>query len=77
MVQVKGLETAMVAHGSDPTTATHQAYGAIWGMVQQQASMQAFVDTFRALSAVFLLMLPLLLVMKRPTHHGRGGAAMH
>jgi MFS transporter, DHA2 family, multidrug resistance protein len=77
MVRVKGLETAMVAHGSDPVTATHQAYGAIWGIVQQQAAMQAFVDTFRALSVVFLLMLPLLLAMKRPTHHARGGAAMH
>jgi MFS transporter, DHA2 family, multidrug resistance protein len=77
MVRVRGIEANMMAHGSDPTTAAHQAYGAIWGMVQQQASMQAFVDTFRAMSAVFLLMLPLLLIMKRPSHHGRGGAAMH
>jgi MFS transporter, DHA2 family, multidrug resistance protein len=77
MVRVRGLQAAMVAHGSDPTTGLHQAYGAIWGMVQQQAAMQAFVDTFRAMSAVFLLMLPLLLVMKRPKHYSRGGAAMH
>jgi DHA2 family multidrug resistance protein len=77
MVRVKGLEAAMVAHGSDPATATHQAYGAIWGMVQQQAAMQAFVDTFRAMSVVFLLMLPLLLIMKRPKHFSRGGGAMH
>jgi MFS transporter, DHA2 family, multidrug resistance protein len=77
MVRVKGLEAAMVAHGSDPTTAMHQAYGAIWGMVQQQAAMQAFVDTFRAMSVVFLLMLPLLLIMKRPKHFSRGGGAMH
>jgi len=76
MAQLKGMAAGMVAKGSDPVTANHQAYGAMWGMVQQQAYMQAFVDTFRALSVVFLLMLPLLLVMKRPTH-GRGGAAMH
>jgi len=44
--------------------------------VQQQASMQAFVDTFRAMAVVFLLMLPLLFVMKRPKHYS-GGAAMH
>ncbi len=77
LVQVRGIQANMVAHGSDPTTAMHQAYGAIWGMVQQQAAMQAFVDTFRAMSVVFLLMLPLLLVMKRPRHHTRAGAAMH
>ena len=76
MVRVNGLQSAMVAHGSDPSTALHQAWGAIWGMVQQQASMAAFVDTFRALGVVFLLMIPLLLVMKRPKHHA-GGAAMH
>jgi hypothetical protein len=38
--------------------------------------MLAFVDTFRAMAVVFLLMLPLVLVLKRP-RHGRGGAAMH
>jgi hypothetical protein len=46
-------------------------------MVQQQAAMQAFIDTFRALGLVFLAVLPLLLIMKKPRHQGRGGAAMH
>jgi DHA2 family multidrug resistance protein len=72
-----GIQVRMIAQGSDPVTAMRQSYGAVWGMVQQQASMQAFVDTFRALGWVFLLVLPLLLVMKRPKHQGRGGAAMH
>ena len=70
------LSSAMVARGSDPVTAGQRAYGAIWGMVQRQAAMQAFVDTFRFMAVVFLLVLPFLLVMKRPTHKG-GGAAMH
>jgi hypothetical protein len=38
--------------------------------------MLSFVDTFVAMGVVFLLVLPLLLVMKRP-RHSRGGAAMH
>jgi len=76
MVRLRGLEAAMIAHGADPVTATHQAYGAIWGLVQRQASMIAFVDTFRAMSGVFLLMIPLVFLMKRPKHHG-SGAAMH
>jgi hypothetical protein len=37
--------------------------------------MLSFVDTFRAMAVVFLLMLPLVLIMKKPRHH-RGGA-MH
>ena len=48
----------------------------IWGLIERQASMLSFVDTFVAMGVVFLLVLPLLLVMKRP-RHSRGGAAMH
>ncbi|SPF38604.1 Drug resistance transporter, EmrB/QacA subfamily [Candidatus Sulfopaludibacter sp. SbA4] len=75
-VYLKGIQGNMVAHGADPSTAMHRAYGTIWGMVQRQASMQAFVDTFLMMSVIFLLVLPLLLVMKRPKHHS-GPAAMH
>ncbi len=73
---LKGVQTKMMAHGVDAVTAKHQAYGALWGMVQQQSAMQSFVDTFRALGFVFLLVLPLLLIMKRPARRG-GPAAMH
>jgi MFS transporter, DHA2 family, multidrug resistance protein len=70
------LQANMMAHGADPVTASRQSYTALWGIVQRQASMQAFVDTFLALAVVFLLVLPLLLVMKRPKHHSEG-VAMH
>jgi DHA2 family multidrug resistance protein len=67
-----GIETNMVAHGLDPVSATRQSYASLWGMVQRQASMLSFVDTFLALAVVFLLVLPLLLVMKRPKYPGKG-----
>ena len=73
----RGLQTTMVAHGSDPVTAVRQAYVAMWGLIQRQASMLSFVDTFLAMGVVFLLVLPLLFVMKRPRHSRGGGAAMH
>jgi hypothetical protein len=66
----------MIAHGSDPVTAVRQAYVATWGLIERQASMLSFVDTFLAMGIVFPLVLPLLFVMKRP-RHSRGGAAMH
>ena len=71
-----GIQTSLVARGGDPTTALQRAYGVIWGMVQRQASMVSFVDTFLVMSVVFLLMLPLLLVMKKPRYQTKGGA-MH
>jgi len=70
----RGIQTSMIARGSDPTAALRRAYGAIWGIVQRQAAVVSFVDTFLVLSVVFLLMLPLLLVMKKPRYQTRGGA---
>jgi DHA2 family multidrug resistance protein len=73
----RGIEGSMMAHGSDPVTAGQQAYVSIWGLISRQASMLSFVDTFLAMALVFLLVLPLLFAMKRPSHSRRGGAAMH
>ncbi len=73
----RGLQNAIVHHGSDPVTAMKQSYGAIWGLILRQASMEAFVDTFRALGVVFLLVIPLLALMKKPTGKAGPGAGMH
>ena len=73
---VRGLSRAFMARGSDPHTAMQRAYAALWGMVQRHAAMAAFLDTFLALALVFLLVLPMLLLMKKPRHHA-AGAAMH
>jgi len=79
-VQVHGwlssAQSAMIMRGVDPASATGRSYGALWGTVQRQASMLAFIDTFRAMAIVFLLVLPFLFVMKRPTHK-RGAGPMH
>ena len=64
------MRSALMARGADPVTATRQAYGAAFGMVQRQAALLSFLETFRALGILFLLVLPLLLLMKRPTRRG-------
>jgi DHA2 family multidrug resistance protein len=71
-----GIQSNMKAHGSDPILASQQAYVATWGVIQRQASMLSFVDTFLAMAIVFLLVLPLLFAMRRPRSRG-GGGAMH
>jgi len=73
---VRQLRAAMMARGADPHLALQQAFGGLWGMVQRHAAMAAFVDTFLALALVFLLVLPMLFLLKKPQHHTRG-AAMH
>ena len=55
-----------MAAGADAVTATKRAYAALFGMVQRQASMVSFVDLFQMLGFVFLAMVPLVLLMKRP-----------
>jgi DHA2 family multidrug resistance protein len=64
-----------LASGADLYTATQRAYAAVFGAVQRQAAMVAFVDLFRLLGIIFLLLLPLVLLMRRP--RGREAAAAH
>ena len=66
-----------MARGMDMATATKQANAAVFGMVQQQASMMAFNDVFFLLAIMFLLCLPLIFIMKRPTKQGGGGGMAH
>jgi MFS transporter, DHA2 family, multidrug resistance protein len=54
-----------MSQGKDFATATRQAYAAVWGMVQQQAAMLSYNDTFRLLAVMFVAMLPLLLLVRK------------
>lgn len=61
-----GLQSHLQARGMPSTVAAKQAYVMLYGMVARQASMLSFVQVFRILACVFLLLLPLLLIMRRP-----------
>jgi DHA2 family multidrug resistance protein len=65
---LRSMAAGLRAYGLDPVSASQGALGAVWGMVQQQAAMLAFIDTFRLLGIVFLLLTPVALLMHRPTH---------
>ena len=72
------LESArqgFIASGSDPVTAGQRAYAAVFGAVQRQAAMVSFVDLFRLLGMIFLFLVPLVLLMRRPK--GKGPVAAH
>ncbi len=63
-----GLKSAFIARGADAVTAVERSYGAVFGLVQRQAAMMAFIDVFWAMGLVFLVLLPLILLMRRPAH---------
>jgi MFS transporter, DHA2 family, multidrug resistance protein len=73
----RGLKSAFQAGGSDPVTASHQAYAGLFGMVQRQAVMLSFLDVFQILSLMFLALIPLIFFMKRPGKAGAGEISMH
>lgn len=74
---IEGATAMFMRQGSPPALAQQQAYGAVYGNVQQQASMLAFLDVFKTLGGLFLCMLPLILLMKPPRHRGGGVGAGH
>jgi len=60
------LKAAFMARGVDAVTASERAYGALHGILIQQASMVSFVWLFRLLGTIFLLLLPLIVIMRHP-----------
>jgi MFS transporter, DHA2 family, multidrug resistance protein len=69
------MRAAFMAAGADITTATSRAYAALFGMLQRQAAMVAFVEIFQLLGFLFLALIPLVLIMRRPRQKAPGVAA--
>jgi DHA2 family multidrug resistance protein len=66
------IKSGLIAAGVDTVTATQRSYAILRGMLLQQASMVSFVMVFRMLGILFLAMIPLVAIMKRPK--GRSAA---
>lgn len=75
---LKASQSAFMHAGTDASTATRQALAALYGTVQQQASLLSFVDVFRIMGWLFIIVTPAVFLMKKG-HHGGGGSdvAMH
>jgi DHA2 family multidrug resistance protein len=67
------IRNGLIASGVDAATAGQRAFAVLRGMVVQQASMVSYVMLFRLLGLIFLLMLPLVMIMKKAK---RGGEAV-
>ena len=65
-LMARSLQTAWMNNGSDSATALRQSQAGLFGMIQRQAAMLTFLDSFWMMGFIFLLMIPLVLLMKRP-----------
>jgi MFS transporter, DHA2 family, multidrug resistance protein len=63
---LQGMQAWFHLHGFDNYTASRKALGAMYGMVQVHASMLSFVEAFWVMGMMFLVMLPFILVLRRP-----------
>jgi MFS transporter, DHA2 family, multidrug resistance protein len=72
---IASAKAGFMASGADGVTATERAYAAVFGTVQRQAAMVSFVDLFRLLGFIFLLLVPLVFLMRRPK--GKAAVAAH
>ena len=61
-----GTQAKLLMAGSGVHEAASQAAGMVYGTVQRQALMLAFIDNFHMLGVVFLIVIPVLMFMKRP-----------
>jgi DHA2 family multidrug resistance protein len=69
---LSGVQAMLMRNGGDPVTANRQAVAMIYGEVRQQAAVLSFLSLFRMMGIIFLVILPLVLLLKKPRHL-RGG----
>ena len=71
------LRGMFLSTGSGAGLADQRAYASLFGMVERQAAMRAFVDVFYLLTLAFLAMIPLILIMRKPKGGGGPGPGAH
>jgi DHA2 family multidrug resistance protein len=74
---IAGLQASLMKGGSDAYSAGQQAYAAVFGMIQREAAMLAFIKSFRLLGFLFFAMIPLVFLMRKPRHKAGPGSGMH
>ena len=65
----EGAKEMFAQQGASAAGAAAKAQTLIYGLVKQQASMLAFIDNFWVLGVVFLMMIPLVFLMKKTIPH--------
>src|SRR5215467_9378360 len=69
---VAGTQAKLLLVGSGVQQSTAQAHGMLLNLIQRQAAMLAFLDNFKMLGVIFMVVIPVLMLLKRPP---KGAAA--
>jgi DHA2 family multidrug resistance protein len=69
-LMMEHLKALFISAGADPVTAAQRAYAATFGLVLRQAAMISFLDAFWILGVMFIAVIPLIFLMKKPAGHG-------
>jgi MFS transporter, DHA2 family, multidrug resistance protein len=67
---LRGVAQSLIAHGTSAADAQQQAYGVVQNIIQQQATMLAYIDNFYILATIILAMVPLVFLMKKTKSSG-------
>ncbi len=70
---LSALQRYFHLQGSDLSTAGHQAMGALYSIVQHQSSVLSYLDSFRVLAIMFVLVSPLVWIMRKPKFKSDAG----
>ncbi|MDU0460296.1 MAG: DHA2 family efflux MFS transporter permease subunit, partial [Geobacteraceae bacterium] len=70
----EGLKQTLISKGMAVTQAEGSALGMVYGEVRRQAGALAFNRIFFIIGLTFLVIIPLLLLLKRTRHHAEGSA---
>jgi MFS transporter, DHA2 family, multidrug resistance protein len=62
---VSGMTHRLTTAGSSAAQAAAQSNGLVYGMIQRQSSLLAYVDNFWLLALIFLVLIPLMFLMKK------------
>jgi MFS transporter, DHA2 family, multidrug resistance protein len=73
---LNGIQLRLVSAGSTAAHASAQAHAMIYGTIERQAAMLAFLDDFKMLGLVFFAVIPILILMRKPKIRG-GGVPVH
>jgi DHA2 family multidrug resistance protein len=73
---MQGAAAFLTPFGGDPSQVAVRAQGLLYGMVQRQATMLAFLDDFWLLGVACLVIIPLMLLLRSGRLHRKGEAMM-
>ena len=63
--------------GQRGSVASRQGYLKLFGLIERQATMLSYIDVFHLLALIFVLMVPLVLIMKKPSHAVKPAPGAH